>query len=94
MRHVAAGWGLRRCLWFHDVQGPLAYMRLTEDYGLHGRAQTIRCPTLVCRAQNDDIGVTAPKLFNALTFEKAFILFTTAEGAGEHYEAGGPIRIQ
>jgi len=88
MRHVTAGWGLRRCLWVHGVQGPLAYLRLTGEYSLDGRAERIRCPTLVCCAQNDDIGVTAQKLFNALTCQKAFILFTTAEGAGEHCEAG------
>jgi hypothetical protein len=45
-------------------------------------------PTLVCCAQKDDIGVTAQQLFNALTGKKAFILFTTAEGAAEHREAG------
>lgn len=88
MRHVTAGWGLRRCLWVHGVQSPSAYMRLTAEYTLHGRADKIRCPTLICRAQNDDIGVTAPKLFDALICEKAFMLFTTAEGAGEHCEAG------
>lgn len=88
MRHVTAGWGLRRCLWVHGVQSPSAYLRLTAQYTLDGRADKIRCPTLICRAQNDDIGVTAQKLYDALTCEKAFILFTTAEGAGEHCEAG------
>jgi hypothetical protein len=34
--------------------------------------------------RRDDIGVTAPKLYDALTCEKAFIVFTTKENAGEH----------
>jgi hypothetical protein len=58
--------------------------------GIHagGRAEQIRCPTLVCSAENDDIGVTARKLHGALTGDKAFIAFTAREGAGEHCEAG------
>ena len=88
MRHTTAGWSLRRGLWVHGVTSPLAYMRLTRDYTLEGRAQQIRCPTLVCSAENDEIGVTAPKLHAALSCEKAFLRFTAAEGAGEHCEVG------
>ena len=52
------------------------------------RAGQIRCPTLVCSAENDDIGVTARKRYDALSCEKALIAFTAKEGAGEHCEAG------
>ncbi len=88
IKHLTAGWGLRRGLWTHGVETPLAYIRLTADYTLVGRAQNIHCPTLVCSAENDDIGVTAPALYDALTCEKTFIAFKTSEGAGEHCEAG------
>ncbi len=88
MRHATAGWGIRRGLWVHGVNTPLDYVRLTKDYSLEGRAERIRCPTLVCCAENDDIGVTARKLYDALTCEKTFIAFTVAQGAGEHCEAG------
>jgi hypothetical protein len=88
MRHATAGWGLRRGLWVHGVDSPLAYMRLTQDYSLEGRVEHIRCPTLVCAAESDEIGVTARKLHDALTCEKAFIAFTAKEGAGAHCEAG------
>ncbi|HVJ55808.1 MAG TPA: alpha/beta fold hydrolase [Aliidongia sp.] len=88
MKHVSAGWGLRRGLWVHGVDSPLAYIRLTRDYALEGRAELIRCPTLVCAAENDDIGVTAPKLYEVLTCPKRFIAFRAEEGAGEHCEAG------
>jgi pimeloyl-ACP methyl ester carboxylesterase len=88
MRHVTTGWGLRRGLWVHGVKSPLDYVRLTKDYSLEGRVERIRCPTLICSAENDDIGVTAHKLHDALTCEKTFIAFTVREGAGEHCEAG------
>ena len=51
--------------------------------------ERIRCPTLVCRAENDEIGATAAVLFDRLTCEKRFITFATGDGAGEHGEAGG-----
>ena len=88
MRHPTRGWGLRRALWVHGVDSPLAYMRLTADYSVVDRVAKIRCPTLICRAKNDDIGVSARQLYDALTCEKAFITFTANEGAGADCEAG------
>jgi hypothetical protein len=88
IRHLTGGWGLRRGLWTHGVKNALAYIRLTAEYTNEGRAQNIRCPTLVCSAENDDIGVTADKLYAALTCEKARLRFLAAEGAGEHCESG------
>jgi pimeloyl-ACP methyl ester carboxylesterase len=88
MRHPTAGWGLRRGLWVHGVDSPLAYVRLTQDYTLEGCVEQIRCPTLICSAENDEIGVTAKKLYAALTCKKTWISFTAKEGAGEHCEAG------
>lgn len=88
LRHPTAGWGIRRGLWVHGADDPLAYIRLTQDYTLEGRAEHIRCPTLVCRAENDDIGVTARKLYEVLRCEKNFITFRAEEGAGRHCEAG------
>ncbi len=88
IRHPTAGWGLRRAMWVHGVDSPLAYLRLTRAYTNEGRAEQIRCPTLICSAENDEIGVTARRLYEALTCEKTLITFTSKEGAGEHCEAG------
>ncbi|MGO4885975.1 MAG: alpha/beta hydrolase family protein [Bryobacteraceae bacterium] len=88
MRHATAGWGLRRGMWVHGVSSPLEYVKLTAEYSLEGRTGSIRCPTLVCSAENDEIGVTARKLYDALACEKTFVAFTAREGAGEHCEAG------
>jgi len=88
MRHLTEGWGLRRGLWTHGVKTPLDYLRLTAAYTLQGRVDGIRCPTLICEAENDDIAATAQDLFDKLSCEKAFVSFTAREGAGEHCEAG------
>jgi len=88
MRHTTAGWGMRRGLWVHGVATPLDYLNLTREYTLEGRADKIRCPTLVCSAENDETGATARKLYAALSCEKDFLAFAAAEGAGEHCETG------
>jgi pimeloyl-ACP methyl ester carboxylesterase len=88
LSHTTAGWALRRGMWVHGAEDPLAYIRLTNNYTLEARAERIRCPTLVCSAENDTIGVTARQLYDSLTCEKAFVIFLAKEGAGEHCEAG------
>ena len=83
-----AGWSLRRGMAVHGVPSPLAYLDALKDYRLDGYAQTITCPTLVTHAEGDDIGASAPQLFEALTVpDKTLIRFTVAEGAGDHCEA-------
>jgi Alpha/beta hydrolase family len=88
LRHTTAGWGLRRGLWVHGVPDPMAYLRLTQEYTLDGRVDRIRCPTLVCSAERDEIGASADRLFAGLTCKKTRLAFTAKEGAGAHCEAG------
>jgi pimeloyl-ACP methyl ester carboxylesterase len=88
VRHPTRGWALRRGMFVHNVSTPREYINLTREYSLEGLAQKIACPTLVCTAENDDIAAFAKVLFDALTCEKAFLTFTSAEGAGEHCEDG------
>jgi pimeloyl-ACP methyl ester carboxylesterase len=88
LHHLTGGWGLRRGLFVHGVADPLAYLRLTEHYTVEGRVAQIKCPALICSAENDEIGVTAPRLFDALTGKKTFIAFKADEGAGAHCESG------
>jgi pimeloyl-ACP methyl ester carboxylesterase len=89
LRHDTAGWGLRRGQWVHGVKSPLAYLLATRDYTLEGRAERIRCPTLICSAEEDDIGVTADRLYASLACAKTRMVFSAKEGAGAHCEAGG-----
>jgi alpha-beta hydrolase superfamily lysophospholipase len=81
-----AGWALRRGMLVHGVEDPLAYIDATREFTLQGHAARITCPTWVCSAENDEISVSAPKLIDALTCEKTYVMFTAAEGADDHCE--------
>jgi pimeloyl-ACP methyl ester carboxylesterase len=88
VRQPTRGWSMRRGMWVHGVSTPLDYVRLSQAYTLRGYAEQIRCPTLVCYADHDEVAAYARQLFDALTGPKDFIAFTQAEGAGEHCESG------
>jgi pimeloyl-ACP methyl ester carboxylesterase len=83
-----AGWALRRGLWAHGVATIEEYLRLMDDYSLAGRAEKIRCPALVCFAEDDEISGSARKAYDSLTGEAELLPFRRSEGAGEHCEAG------
>ena len=65
-------------------------MKQSGTYTLEEFAGNIKCPTLVCRADADHIGVTSPVLYEALkgATKKEYVMFLAAEGAGEHCEGG------
>ena len=88
LKKPTAGWALRRAFLVHGIDSPLAYVRLAASYSLIGREGSIACPTLICSAENDAIGATAPRLFEALRCAKTMMRFAAAEGAGEHCESG------
>lgn len=88
LKKPTEGWALRRGLYVNGVESMIDYIRQAKDYTLKGRAEQITCPTLVCHAEGDDISAQAPELYDALTCEKQLILFTEAEGAGQHCEVG------
>jgi len=87
MRHLTEGWALRRGLWVHGVETPFQYLKLTEQYVTDG--SRIRCPILVCSAENDDIGQTADALYTAVPSQRTRLRFTAAEGAAGHCESLG-----
>ena len=82
-----AGWALRRGQFVHGVDTPLDYVMGLREFTLAGRAEAIKCPTLVCSAEGDDISTSAPQLVDALRCTKAYIRFTVADGANDHCEA-------
>jgi hypothetical protein len=69
---------------------PREFLRKVLDYNLRdGVAEKIRCPTLVCDAEDDlYLGGQAGELFSHLTCKKTTLRFTKAEGAGAHCEMG------
>lgn len=87
-RHPTRGWTLRRGMQVHGLADPLAYVEETRRYTLEGRIGNVRCPTLVCRAEHDEIGATASMAYDQLTSAKAWIEFRADEGAGDHCEMG------
>ncbi len=88
LKSPTGGWALRRNLYAHDAATAMDYFRLAQDFTLKGFADTITCPTLITHAEGDDIAVSAPQLYDALTCEKQLILFTAEEGADQHCEIG------
>ncbi|QJU52452.1 alpha/beta fold hydrolase [Herbiconiux sp. KACC 21604] len=82
------GWALRRNLYAHDVDDTMEFFRVARSFTLRGFAERITCPTLVVHAEGDDIGASAPELYDALTCEKEILLFTAAQSADQHCETG------
>jgi hypothetical protein len=62
------------------------FLRAAEPFTMDGRAELIRCPTLLTFAENDPLGAGAQTFFDALRCPKELIRFTAAEGAGDHCE--------
>lgn len=87
-RRPTAGWALRRGLLTHGVPTPWDYFIDAVRYEQEDLIGNIRCPTLVCDAENDDISAFSQTFFDALRCEKDYLRFTTEEGAGEHCVSG------
>lgn len=88
MRSPTKGWGLRRGLFVNGVATPWDYVQSIAAFTLEGRAQEIACPTMVCKAQGDEIGATAESLFEHLACTKRLARFKAEEGAAAHCEGG------
>jgi alpha-beta hydrolase superfamily lysophospholipase len=78
---------VQRGFMVHGVDTVMDYLRICVHYRLSDRIANIRCPTLVTQAESDPVAARARRLYDALTGPKTFILFTAAEGAGDHCEA-------
>ena len=79
--------------WVYGVDGPAAVIRATDAYTLEGYAPLITCPTLVLEGENDFGPGQASPLFEALRCQKTYHLFPTAEGGGEHCQAGATSKL-
>jgi pimeloyl-ACP methyl ester carboxylesterase len=79
---------INRGLLVHGAATPLDFLKLYPPYTIDGLADQITCPSLICEGENDTRGGDAKPLYDAITAPKDYILFTNAEGAGQHDEAG------
>ncbi len=87
-KRPTAGWALRRGMLTHGVATPWDYFVEATQYEQEDLIGEIRCPTLVCDAENDDISAFSKAFFERLRCEKAYLRFTAEEGAGEHCASG------
>jgi alpha-beta hydrolase superfamily lysophospholipase len=79
---------LNRGMLTHGFATPIEYVRGFAPYTIKGLADRITCPTLIIEAENDVRGGNAKPLYDAIVAPKDYLLFTNAEGGGEHDEAG------
>ena len=71
------------------VKSPSEVILKELQFSLKDSTDKIECPTLVCKSESDDMqGGQAKEFYDHLRCPKTFILFTSAEGAGEHVQVG------
>lgn len=79
---------VQRGFWVHGVSDLRGYLASAELFTLKGRAELIRCPTLITQPENDMLAADAGTFFDTLTCPKTLMRFTAAEGADGHCEMG------
>jgi alpha-beta hydrolase superfamily lysophospholipase len=77
---------VQRGFWVHGVDNLRDYLASAELFTMNGRAELIRCPTLITQAENDPLAADAGAFFDALRCPKTLLRFTAAEGAEGHCE--------
>jgi hypothetical protein len=77
---------VQRGFWVNGVTDLRAFLKHAETFSMDGRAELIRCPTLLTVAEHDPLGAGAPAFFEALRCAKTLLRFTAGEGAGDHCE--------
>jgi esterase/lipase len=82
-------WGISNALWVFRGATTQDLIDEITKYDLSEVADQIRCPTLVCEAENDHFFSGQPQmLYEALRCPKTLLAFTAAEGAEEHCHVG------
>ena len=83
-------WAITHGSYVMGAATPRAFLASYLDYTLTGGiAEQIRCPTLVCDAEEDLFFAGQPQqLYDHLTCPKQLLHFTSAEGAGAHCHTG------
>ncbi len=77
---------VQRGYWVHGVDNLRDYLISAERFTMDGRAELIRCPTLLTRAENDSLASGTSAFFDVLGSPKALMRFGASEGAGDHCE--------
>lgn len=77
---------IQRGYWVHGVNNLRDYLASVELFTMSGRAELIRCPTLITQAENDALAAGAGAFVDALQCPATLMRFTAAEGAAGHCE--------
>jgi alpha-beta hydrolase superfamily lysophospholipase len=87
-----ARWAVENGMFTFGTPSPGAWLLAALDYTLDGVAQQIQCPTLVIDTEAEQVFKgQAQALFDALTCDKTFLIFTAEEGAEDHCQVGSPL---
>ena len=80
---------MKHGMWTTGLSSPFELIMNSKYYTIKDIAHDIKCPTLVLEAEKDDSFPGQPKkVYDALTCQKKYILFTSEEGAEEHCQCG------
>jgi pimeloyl-ACP methyl ester carboxylesterase len=82
-------WSIANGMFTFHATSPSEWLKMTRSYTMKDVAGKITCPVLVVDSEGDmDMPGQAPKLYDALTGPKDYMLFTREEGAEEHCQMG------
>lgn len=88
--HSLGGWALRRGMLVHGCDNPMAYVKTLHEFDNESVLGQIRIPTLITRAEKDEIGDQAGTVYRKLINceNKQLIVFKDVDGAAEHCQTG------
>ena len=82
-------WAMANGMFTFQAKSPSQWLKMTRAYTMKDIAKQITCPMLIVDSEADkDMAGQAPKLYDALTSHKDYIMFTKEEGAEEHCQMG------
>lgn len=79
---------IQRGFMVHGVDTLADYLKAISPFTLDGRLADIRCPTLLCAAEQDPLSASADLVAEGMTAPTTRLTFLAAEGAGDHCEMG------
>lgn len=88
-QNTSLRWGINQGCWAFCTNSPYEMMRMTIPMTLNGIADQIKCPVLVCEAEQDHFFLGQPQLLtSALGDKSTHRKLTSADSAQEHCHVG------
>lgn len=85
----AINWAMGNGMYTFKASTPVDYLIKYSEMTMEGRAEMIKCPSLIIDSENDMSFPGQPqKLYDALQCEKEMIIFKADDSAGEHCQVG------